>query len=73
VSDGEAAGRFLFSSLTRDAQAALDREQRTIFLGIPRSALGTAPTVRVIATVGSMAVNNDDVPNEGAVTVKLTP
>lgn len=73
VSDGESAGRFLLSTLTRDARAALDREQKAIFLGVPRSALGTATTIRVIATVGSMMVNNDDVPNEGAVTVKLSP
>ncbi len=73
VADSAGAGRFLFSNVTGDAQAALDRGERTIFLGIPRSALGQAKSVRVIATVGSMMVNNDDVPNEGAVTVKLTP
>lgn len=43
-----------------------------ILLGIPRSAFGTAPAVRVMATVGSMLANNDDVPNEGMVAVKLT-
>lgn len=73
VTDGDSAGRFLLSAITRDARAAVDREQKTIFLGVPRSALGTATSIRVIATVGSMMVNNDDVPNEGAVTVKLTP
>jgi hypothetical protein len=30
-------------------------------------------TVRVIATVGSMMSNNDDVPNEGSVVVTLRP
>ncbi len=73
VADGEHAGRFEFTNLSQDAQAALDRERQTIFLGVPRAMLGSAPTVRVIATVGSMAVNNDDIPNEGALTVKLTP
>jgi hypothetical protein len=73
VSDTEGAGHMIFSNLSRDVHVALDRDQRAILLGIPRSALGTAPTVRVIATVGSMMVNNDDVPNEGTVTVKLTP
>lgn len=73
MADSEGAGQFLFTNLSRDTRAALDREQRTIFLGIPRAALGTATTIRVIATVGSMMVNNDDIPNEGAVTVKLTP
>src|SRR6185295_14007191 len=73
VADSVAAGRMVFSNLSRDVKVALDREQRAILLGIPRSALGKAPAIRVIATVGSMLVNNDDVPNEGAVTVKLAP
>jgi hypothetical protein len=73
VADAEAAGRTVFNNLSRDIKVALDREQQAILIGIPRSALGTAPTFRAIATVGSMMANNDDVPNEGAVTVKLTP
>jgi hypothetical protein len=73
VADSEGAGHTLFTNLSRDVKVARDREQRAILLGVPRSALGTAPTVRVIATVGSMMINNDDAPNEGAVTVKLTP
>ncbi len=73
LADSEAAGRTIFTNLSRDVKVALDREHQAILLGIPRSALGTAPAVRVIATVGSMVANNDDVPNEGMVTVKLTP
>jgi len=73
VADSEAVGRGQLSNLSRDVKVGLDREQRAILLGVPRSVLGTAPTIRVIATVGSMIVNNDDVPNEGAVTIKLTP
>lgn len=73
VADSEGASHTLFTNLSRDMQAALDRDQKAIFLGVPRSALGAGPTARVIATVGSMMINNDDVPNEGAVTVKLTP
>jgi hypothetical protein len=73
VADGESVGRGNMSNLTRAVQVALDRANRAIMLGIPRSALGTAPAIRVIATVGSMIANNDDVPNEGMVTVKLTP
>lgn len=73
VADSEAAGRMLFTNLNRDVKVALDREQRAILVGIPRSALGTASSFRAIATVGSTMVNNDDIPNEGAVTVKLAP
>lgn len=73
VSDSEGAGRFLFSTLSREVKVALDRERQAILLGVPRASLGTATSVRVIATVGSMMANNDDVPNEGLVTVKLTP
>jgi hypothetical protein len=73
VADSEGAGRMLFTSLSRDVKVALDREQRAILVGVPRSAIGTASTIRAIATVGSVMVNNDDVPNEGAVTVKLAP
>lgn len=73
VTDSDGAGRMLLSTITPTVHVALDRAKPAIMLGIPRSALGTAPSVRVIATVGSMLVNNDDVPNEGAVAVKLTP
>ena len=71
VGDSESIGRGNMTNLTGDVRVALDRERRAIFLGVPRSALGPAPAVRVIATVGSMLVNNDDVPNEGVVTVRL--
>ncbi|MFY9821600.1 MAG: hypothetical protein WAM82_09460 [Thermoanaerobaculia bacterium] len=72
VADSEAAGRGFLSNLSKDVKVALDREKRAIFLGIPRSTLGGATTVRAIATVGSMLVNNDDVPNQGYATIQLT-
>jgi hypothetical protein len=73
VTDSDGAKRAIFNNLSRDVKVSVDREQRTIMLGVPRAALGSSPTVRVIATVGSTLVNNDDVPNEGMATVKLTP
>jgi hypothetical protein len=73
VADSEAPAHFNFSNLSRDVKVALDREKRAIFLGVPRSTLGGATTLRFIATVGSMLVNNDDVPNQGYATIKLTP
>ncbi len=73
LSDAEGAGKMNMNNLSRDVKVALDRDHRAILVGVPRASLGTAPTVRVIATVGSMMVNNDDIPNEGMVVVKLKP
>ncbi len=73
VSDSEAAGKMLFTSVSENVRVAVDRAQNALLVGVPRADLGTAPTIRVIATVGSMMVNNDDIPNEGSATVKLTP
>jgi hypothetical protein len=73
VADGQSAARGFLSNLTDDVKISLDREQRALLLGVPRAALGASPTVRVIASVGSMLANNDDVPNEGMVAVKLKP
>jgi hypothetical protein len=73
VTDSESAGKGYMSKLTSDVKVAVDPGQRAILLGVPRSALGAASTVRVLATVGSMLANNDDVPNEGMVAVKLKP
>jgi hypothetical protein len=71
VADSEGAGRGVLNNLNRDVQVALDRDQRAIFMGVPRSALGSGRTLQIIATVGSMLVNNDDLPNEGAITLNL--
>jgi len=73
VADSESVGRGSMSNLTRDVKVALDRGERAIVLGIPRATLGPAASVRVIATVGSMLINNDDLPNEGMIVVKLPP
>lgn len=47
---------------------ALDHAKPALVVGIPRGALGNAPTasVRVVAAVGSAMQHNDDVPNSGA-------
>jgi hypothetical protein len=71
VGDSESIGRGNMTNLTTDVKVAVDRGHRALFVGVPRSTLGSAPTVRALATVGSMVANNDDVPNEGMVTVKL--
>jgi len=73
VGDSESIGRGNMTNLTAGVKVSVDRGQRALLVGVPRSALGTAPTVRAIATVGSMVANNDDVPDAGMVTVKLKP
>src|SRR5262249_5043414 len=61
------------TNLTRDVKLAFDRSHQTAFLGVPRSSLGDRESIRVVATVGSMIANNDDIPNEGMVVVTLPP
>jgi len=73
VGDSDSIGRGNMTNVTADVKVALDREHRSILLGIPRASLGPAATIRVLATVGSMLANNDDIPNEGMVTVRLKP
>ena len=71
VADSESVGRGYMSNLSRDVKVAVDRSQHAIVIGFPLSLLGNAPNIRVIATVGSMIANNDDVPNEGMASVRL--
>jgi hypothetical protein len=73
VGDSESIGRGNMTNLTTDVRVAVDRGQRALAIGVPRSALGAATAIRALATVGSMVANNDDVPNEGMVAVKLKP
>ena len=73
VGDSESIGRGNMTNLTAGVKVAVDRGQRSLLIGVPRSALGTTTTVRALATVGSMLANNDDIPNEGMITVSLKP
>ena len=59
------------TNVTRDVRIALNRADRWIALGVPRASLGPAFSIRVMATVGSMVKNNDDIPNAGMVRVEL--
>lgn len=70
VADSASVARDL-GSQTRAIKVAVDPQARAILLGVPRSALGAKQTVRVMATVGSMVANNDDVPNEGMISIRL--
>jgi hypothetical protein len=71
--ESDSIGRGNMTNLTTSVKVSIDRDGRAIFLGVPRTVFGTVPAVRVLATVGSMLANNDDVPNEGMVMVRLKP
>jgi hypothetical protein len=73
VGDSESVSRGYVTNLSRDVKVAVDREQRTVFLGVARAAFGATASIRVLATVGSMLANNDDVPNERMISIKLKP
>jgi hypothetical protein len=71
--DADSLSKGDMGNRSRALEVSIDREQRAIAIGIPRSAIGAATTARIIATVGSMTANNDDVPNEGMITITLRP
>lgn len=51
--------------------ATIDRSDGAFLVGVPRDALPADRAVRLIATVGSSMINNDDLPDEGAVEWRL--
>ena len=71
VGDSDSIAHGDMTNITRDVRIAVNRDNRWIALGVPRASLGPRPTVRVMATVGSMVANNDDVPNTGMVSVAI--
>lgn len=71
VADAAAVAKGEVSSVTREVQAAIDRPGHALLVGVPANTLPTGRPIRFIATVGSSMVNNDDLPNEGAVRVSL--
>jgi hypothetical protein len=66
VADHEAVARGEVASVTGRVQAAIDRRGNALLVGVPASVLPSDRPVRLIATVGSSMINNDDLPNEGA-------
>jgi len=71
VGDSDSIAHGDMTNITRDVRIAVNRDNRWIALGVPRASLGSRSTIRVIATVGSMVANNDDVPNTGMVSVAI--
>jgi complex I intermediate-associated protein 30 (CIA30) len=65
--DDAVKGRAIDPSLGAP-RVAFDPNGREICVGVPRTALGSAAKVRVVAAVGSAMRHNDDVPDTGAAT-----
>jgi hypothetical protein len=47
--------------------ATIDQAGRAFLIGVPEAAIPTGRPIRLIATVGSSMMNNDDLPDEGAI------
>jgi hypothetical protein len=73
VTDSASVAAGQMGAISADVHVAVDRARKTLAIGVPRAALGLPPggKVRLIGTVGSNMVYNDDVPEEGALDVTL--
>jgi len=71
LSDAEAVARFDLSALDAELAIGIDREHDALLLGLPWRQLDSDGRFRLIATVGSNALDNDDIPNLGSVLVEL--
>jgi hypothetical protein len=60
----------VMDELGGDVRVAVDRASPALLVGVPRALIG-ARAPRLIATVGSAMINNDDLPNEGAAEARL--
>ncbi|MGH7578050.1 MAG: CIA30 family protein, partial [Longimicrobiales bacterium] len=69
VASADDVPRGVIDGVTDDVVAAVDREHSAFLVGVPGEALAADGPVRLIATVGSSMINNDDLPNNGAVLV----
>jgi hypothetical protein len=67
-----AAGTFIAGDAGRQFTFAIDREHRAYLLGLPRARLGLQPgkEIRLVAAVGSALFFADDVPGQGAATIR---
>ncbi len=60
VSDDDGLRGFRLAKITPDVQLAMSADNRVVFLGVPKSALGLTDKSVVIVAVGSHLVWNDD-------------
>jgi len=73
VADVDGINAFDFTNLgAGNVKVTMDREKRTLLLGIPRKDVDADGRFRLIATVGSAFLANDDLPNRGFATVGAT-
>lgn len=74
VADSAGVARGDMGSVTRaGVSAAPDPGRRACVVTAPRSALGNGTRLRIVATVGSAMVPNDDIPDSGAADLVLPP
>jgi hypothetical protein len=72
VGDAAGVGAGIFDGVARNGlRAALADGGRALVVGVPRADLGGRGELRVISTVGSAFMANDDLPDRGAVTLAL--
>lgn len=72
VARAESVTRGVMDDLSRDVRVAVDRGAPGAFLvGVPGAALAGGRPTRLIATVGSAMLNNDDLPDSGAAEANL--
>jgi hypothetical protein len=67
--DQAAAGNYI-PSPGGGLRFAIDRQRKAYVVGIPRASLGPAKEVRLVAAVGSALFFADDVPGQGAATLR---
>jgi hypothetical protein len=71
VARADAVGRGVMDDLSRDVRVAIDRGAPAFLVGVPAAALAGGRATRLIATVGSAMLNNDDLPDSGAAEAEL--
>ena len=71
ASADQVANGTMSSGGAQGVRFAIDHERRAFVVGIPREALGQGKRdLRLVAAVGSALLYNDDVPGQGAATVR---
>jgi complex I intermediate-associated protein 30 (CIA30) len=67
----QAAAGTLVAGSAEKLRFAIDRERRAFVVGVPRDALGLeGKAIRLVAAVGSALLYGDDVPGQGAATIR---
>lgn len=71
LADDSGVSQGRMDNLTQEVEVFVDPIERSLFVGVDLSLLDEDGHFRLISTVGSSFLNNDDLPNEGSVEVDL--